>query len=122
MLDKLLDGLFNPKAESCNRNLALGLVLVVALVLIGIVAFGFGGHLTATNRRIGGVAWGAMSLGAPRSSEGVNIKEPNVLEGMQAKAVGVWDTPGQRGASAGTGATIMGYSERETYGHKLPSL
>ena len=104
--------------NSGNNKLMFSLVVVLILVLIGVVAFGIGGHLVA-NKGVGAGAWGAMHLGPRNTREGL-LKIGKGQEGYDinryksnSTAPATWDTPAQMQVR---GQTIMGWHENKTYG------
>lgn len=49
-----------------NSDIVFAAVVVLVLVLVGVVAFGMGGHILA-HRGVGAGAWGAVHIGGPNS-------------------------------------------------------
>lgn len=106
---------FPTKSE--NNKLMFALVVLLILVLIGVVAFGMGGHLVA-NRGVRAGAWTALSLG-PRNREGLmkigKGQEGYDIDRYQKNSTtgAMWDTPATMKVR---GQTIMGWHENKTYG------
>jgi len=122
----ITDALTAPFNQAPSR-LMFALVVVLVLVLVGVLAFGVGGHLLA-NKGVGAGLWGAVHLG-PREGL-VRVAGPN-HEGMaplprhryprpqvmgESTGAGVWDTAAGQKAIGGDHMTIMGYEDKWVHG------
>lgn len=98
-------------------NLILGITIVMALVLLGIVAFGAGVEFVASNG-IGLGGWGAIRLGGV--SEGCCGAAEGIAVGRGAfKTVGVWDTGAGQTGLGSYSTTITGYQEKKYHGDDM---
>ena len=111
-------------------QLLFALVVCLVLVLIGVLAFGIGGHFVA-NKGVGAGAWGAVHLGPPGAREGLvriagsnheamtplpSYRRPIPRQMRRSTGAGIWDTSGGQYGMGGSHRTIMGYEDKYIHG------